>query len=285
MGFFDEIFGTQRKEEGFEAIPLSESQQTADKFLKDLITRIETFKPREIAGLATAEQGAVDLVNKIISGGIPGLNDAIKVLTQRMTDPIEAIPGLEGVFTKARELGSQLLGKTKRGLLLGGNLPTESSAGEKIYGRTLQQIMEGLVTAAYPFYAQGAAAKYAAPGQVADLATRAVTVPTALATTTGALPRQISQSVLDAIFEAARMTKMFPYNTQAGVAGQVMGQQRYMYDPGVLSPSIFSQIASAIPGSSSGVQPQQPPPPVNTGSPGSDIYGAQNYASNYWLTR
>lgn len=242
MGFFS----SSTKDRGWEAIPLAPSQQFADQWLWDLLRRIETFAPREIAPMTPAERGAVGLAERTVEGGIPGLNQAIQVLTQRMTGDVEQVPGLKGLFTKTRELGSNLLGRTKRGLALTGNLPTESSRGEKIYGRTLQDIMEGLVTAAFPFYSQGLAAKIAAPGQLAGLSTADVMTRTGLGTTVGGLPRQIEQSVLDAILEAVRTTQTWPWQAQAPVAQNIMNQQRYAFNEGITSPSIFSQIANMV---------------------------------------
>lgn len=243
MGFFDEIFGSEEKGGGFKKIPLEPSQKFADQWLWDLLKKIETFAPRQIAGLTPAERGAVGLAEKTVSEGIPGVREAQQVLTERMTAPPEQVPGLEGLFARTRELGANLMGRTKRGLSLTGNLPTESSRGAKIYGRTGQDIMNELVTAAYPFYAQGLAAKYAAPGQLANLGMQDVSMRTGIGTTVGALPRQIEQSIFDAIQEAVRTTQTFPYQAQAPIAQNIMKETRYGWQDPTVSPSIFSQIA------------------------------------------
>lgn len=243
MGLFDSIFGSKEKGGGFKEIPLSESQKFSDQWLWDLLKRIETFAPRQIAGLTPAERGAVGIAEKTVSGGIPGVSEARQALTKRMTGAPEQVPGLKGLFAKTRELGANLMGSTKRGLAMTGNLPSESSRGERIYGRTLQDIMEGLVTAAFPFYSQGLAAKLAAPGELANLGMQDVSMRTGIGTTVGALPRQIEQSIFDAILEAVRTTQTFPYQAQAPIAQNIMGQTRYGYQPPTISPSIFSQIA------------------------------------------
>lgn len=239
MGFFS----SSTKDRGWEAIPLAPSQKFADQWLWDLLKKIETFLPRGVAPMTPAERGAVGIAEKTVSEGIPGVSEAQQVLTKRMTGDVEQVPGLKGLFAKTLELGSNLMGRTKRGLALTGNLPSESSRGEKIYGRTGQDIMEGLITAAYPYYSQGLAAKYAAPGQLANLGFQDVATRTGIGTTVGALPRQIEQSILDAIFEAVRMTQGFPYQVQVPVAQNIMNQERYAFNEGVTSPSIFSQIA------------------------------------------
>lgn len=246
MGAFDWLFGSKEKGGGFQEIPLSASQKEADPFLVELMKRIMTFAPRQIAGLTPAERGAVGIAERTVSGGIPGVNEAMQVLRQRMTGDPEQVPGLEGLFTRTRELGANLLGRTKRGLALTGNLPTESSRGGKIYGRTLQDIMNEMVTSAFPFYSQGLAAKYAAPGQLANLGMQDVSMRTGIGTTVGGLPRQIQQSIFDAILEASRMTQTAPYQFQAPVAQNIMGQQRYAYQQPTTSPSIFSQVANMI---------------------------------------
>lgn len=239
MGFFS----TSTKDRGWEEIPLAPSQKFADQWMWDLLKKIETFAARKIAPMTPAERGAVGISERVVSEGIPGVAEAQRVLTKRMTGDVEQVPGLRGLFEKTRELGADLMGRTKRGLQKTGNLPSESSRGARIYGRTGQDIMEGLITAAFPFYSQGLEAKYAAPGQLASLGMQDVSMRTGLGTTVGGLPRQIQQSIFDAIQEAIRMTQTFPYSAQAPMAQNIMGQQRYAFNEGVKSPSIFSQIA------------------------------------------
>lgn len=246
MGLFDSIFGSKEKGGGFKEIPLTEDQKKASAFLELLMSNIVTFAQRQIAELTPAERGAVGIAEKTVSEGIPGVKEAQQVLTKRMTAPPEQVPGLEGLFARVRELGSNLLTGTKRGLALTGNLPSESSRGARIYGRTGQDIMNEMVTAAYPYYSQGLAAKYAAPGQLANLGFQDVATRTGVGTTVGALPRQIEQSIFDSILEAARMTKTFPYTAQAPIAQNIMSEQRYAYQPPFIEPSIFSQIAGMV---------------------------------------
>lgn len=246
MGFFDSLFGSKEKGGGFKQIPLTEDQKKASAFLEQLMNSFMTFAPRQIAGLTSAERGAVGIAERTVSGGIPGVNEAMQVLAKRMTGDPEQVPGLEGLFARTKELGANLLGRTKRGLALTGNLPTESSRGGKIYGRTLQDIMNEMVTSAFPFYSQGLAAKYAAPEQLAQMGMQDVSMRTGLGTTVGGLPRQIQQSIFDAILEASRMTQTAPYQFQAPVAQNIMSQQRYAYQQPTVSPSIFSQVANMI---------------------------------------
>jgi len=244
MGLWDSIFGSKESGGGFKEIPLSESQKFADQWLWDLLKRIETFAARKIAPLTPAEKGAVGIAEKTVSEGIPGVSEAQKVLTQRMMGDVEQVPGLEGLFARTKELGANLMGRTKRGLSLTGNLPSESSRGAKVYGRTGQDIMNEFITSAYPFYAQGLGAKLAAPGELANLGMQDVSMRTGIGTTTGALPRTIQQDIFDSIFEAARTTQTFPYQAQAPIAQNIMGEERYLYQKPTVSPSIFSQIAN-----------------------------------------
>ena len=234
------------KNEGFKQIPLTENQKKAEQYLGGLLEGKEVFEPRKIAEFPPAVQEAIATVDRIMKGGIPEIDQAIKVTADRMMAPPETVPGLEGLFTKTRELGADLLGRTQRGLAMTGNLPSESSAGEEIYGRTLQDIIEGLVTAAYPYYSQGLEAKYRAPMELAALGTQKVTTPLSLATTVGRLPMEREQSIFDAILEAKRKTKEFPYQAQAPIASSLLGEQMYAYNPGQQQPSNFSQIAQPL---------------------------------------
>lgn len=246
MSVFSDIFLGGTKGEGFKEIPLTEIQKNAEKYLGDVLEGTETFDPRKIAEFPPAMQEAIALVDRVMKGGIPEIEQAIQVTADRMMAPPEQVPGLEGVYQQTRELGADLLGRTQRGLALTGNLPSESSAGERIYGRTLQDILEGFIKAAYPYYAQGLEAKYRAPMELASLGTQKVTTPLSLATTVGALPMEREQSIFDAIFNAARKTQEFPYAAKTPIAGGILGQQMYGYNPGMFVPSAFSQIAEPV---------------------------------------
>lgn len=251
MGFMD-FFQSNRKDEGWEAIPLSESQKLADKKRMELIGKTEIFKPREIAGLTSAEQSAVNMVQQMMSKGIPGVSKAMSAVRGFMNADLSPknIPGLSGLFQKVQELGSSLMGKTKRGLALTGNLPSASSAGTKVLGRTFQDILDRFTTAAYPFYQQFLSNKFSAPERLASLGVGDITTRTALATTVGARPRTIQQQINDAIFEAERTTRGFPYGGMPGATGvgtfpmtsSIMGEQRYAYDPGRIVQSDFNSV-------------------------------------------
>lgn len=245
--FFSDLFSSNTKGEGFKKIKLSESQKLADQIQMNMLKKEELFDPRQIAGMTEAEQMAVEAVMKLLNSGIPGFQEAISSVRDIMTKPLtpENVPGVKGLFKKAEELGSSLLGKTQRRLQLGGNLPSESSAGTKIYGRTWQDILDRFITAASGMYQPFISAKLSAPERLASLSERSVTTPISLGTTVGALPRTIQQQVLDAIFEAKRKTQEFPYTFTAPYAQGVMGQQRYAYSPGVTEPPLISTLAGA----------------------------------------
>lgn len=218
---------------GFEALPQSPSQQRMEKLLEQIATQKVTFKPRQIAPITEAEKAIAD---------IPGLNEAIEKIRRIMTGPVETLPGIEGLYGKTRELGADLLGSTKRGLVMSGHLPSESSRGEKIMGRTWQDIQNEFITAAYPFYAQGLEAKLNAPTTLANLATQRATMKGAV----GETERGIEQSILDAILEATRKTKMAPYNINAPIAQGIYGSTQYGYKEQFLQPSTFSEMAPII---------------------------------------
>lgn len=281
MSFLDSIFGSQTKGEGWEEKPLTESQKSAEKYLEDLIAGKVTFEPRKIAEFPPAMQEAIAQVDKIMAGGIPEIDQAIQVTADRMMAPPEQVPGLEGLFSRTREMGADLLGRTKRGLALTGNLPGESSAGEKIYGRTFQDIMNEMVTSAFPFYSQGLEAKYRAPSELANLGIQKATIPLNLATTVGALPMQKEQSEFDAIMEAVRKTQTFPYDAQAGIASGLLNREAYAYNPGTTSPSIFSQVAAplAMLGSAAIMGPAGPAAMAGAGAAGTTA--PWNYTNPY----
>lgn len=248
MGLFDSVFGSQTKGEGFEKIPLSESQKIADAKRQEILQKKEVFQPREIAGLTKAEQMAVNEVTGMMSRGIPGVSEAMDAVRGFMNPDLSPknIPGLSGLFQQVQELGSSLMGKTKRGLAMTGNIPSASSSGTKVLGRTFQDILDRFTTAAYPFYQQQLSNMYSAPERLASLGMGDVTTRTGMAMTTGAAPRTIQQQINDAIFEAKRKTQGFPYDVTFPMTSDVMGEERYGWNPGTTSPSIFSQIASGV---------------------------------------
>lgn len=281
MGFQEWVGDPRRIEEGWRAIPLTAEQKAALANLVDKYTAEMFFQPREIAGLTPAEQAMAENALRVVRGGAPGVEDAMKVLKQRMTGPVEQVPGLEGLFTKTRELGADLMGRTKRGLALTGNRPTESSRGEKVMGRTLQDIMEGLVTAAYPFYAQGLAGKQAAPMQLASMGTQDVATRTAAAAGPGSAPRMIEQAILDAILEAMRKTQTFPYDVQVPIAQGILNQIMYAWDPGMIAPSGGQNLLSSMQLIQQGVGAARGMP-VQGGGQGGGGYGANiQYPQSY----
>ena len=245
MGLWDDIFGSKEKGGGFEEIPLTAGQKRAEKYLEDLYKGKVSFAPRKIAGLTESEQRAVDIVTKVMRKGIPEIGEAKEYVGKMMREPITpgTIPGFEGVYGKYKQLGSEMMGKTMAGLQLTGNLPRESSPGGKVAMRTAQNVMNEFISSILPIYSQMLSAKTSAPERYAGLATSEITTPVGLGTTVGARPRELEQSILDAVMEAKRLTKTFPFTAQAPVAQGVYGAQRYAYQPPTVSPSLFSQIA------------------------------------------
>lgn len=235
MGYRD-FWQVNRVEEGWDKIPLTESQKLADEKQMELLGKKETFAPRKIEGLTKAEQLAVNAVTKMMEKGIPGVSEAMDAVRGWMTADLSPknIPGLAGLFKQAGDLGGRLMGKTKRGLALTGNLPSQSSPGSKKLGRTWEDIQDSYIQAAYPFYQQAMANKYSAPERLANLGIGDISTRTGMATTVGAMPRTIQQQIQDAIFEAKRKTQGFPYEFTAPLSQNIMAQTRYGWDPGYM---------------------------------------------------
>ena len=239
MGFFDPKPGKIK----FKPIPLSGSQQTSDVFLQDLVKNPVNFQPGGTAPLSGGQQAAITSGQQIAEGGIPGLNEAVEGLRAIMTGDVSQVPGLEGLFARTRELGSDLIGRTRSGLSMTGNLPSQSSRGERVLGRTGQDIMEGLITAAFPFFQQGLQAKLNAPMNLANVGERAATSPINVGLTTGGVEQQNAQQVLDRLFEAIRSTQLAPFNLQAPVAQNLLGQLRFVDQEGPVRASDASEVA------------------------------------------
>lgn len=185
------------------------------------------FEPLGTAPLAPGQTAAIGAGTQVAQGGIPGMNEAVSAIRDIMTGDVSQVPGLAGLFAKVGELGSNLVGSTRTGLSMTGNLPSQSSRGERVMGRTVQDIMEGLVTSAFPFFQQGLQAKLDAPMDLANVAERATTAPINVGMTTGALEQGQEQNILNRIFEAIRSTQKAPFNLQAPVAQSIMKQEMF----------------------------------------------------------
>lgn len=259
MGFFSDIFSTSRKEEGFKPIPQTEGQKTAEQYLMDLMGRNVTFPTAQVAGLTDIEQQAQTRGREIITGGIPGLRTAEEAARGIVTEPtdITKLPEYQGILQDAIEQGNLLTNRIGRGLQKAGAFT--QTTGRNVLGRAVESIRQGIAGRLAPFAEAERSRRAGMIPTLANLATTGATLPINLARMLGLDERAIKQLGLDAEQEAKLLTLLFPFNTQAGIAGQVLGRERFAYDPGVLSPSIFSQIAGAIP--FSGGSPATPQAP------------------------
>jgi len=64
--------------------------------------------------------------------------------------------------------------------------------------------------------------------------------------TYGALPRQLNQAEKDAAYNKTVNDILAKYQLQMPAASSVLNEQRYMYNPGTVEPSVFDRFAPAI---------------------------------------
>ncbi len=265
MGFLDnisgilgeDIFKTQAEGGGFQEIPLTEDQKKAAKFLENLLSKQVTFKPRQIAGLTDTEQQGIKSLRGLLGfepggAGFPkseARETAIAETTRTATTPVgdvSKIPEIQNVIASITEEGNRIANRLSRSLQTTGTLT--SSLGGKALGRQVQNIQK---TLAVPLLEEtrfrtgrkDVATQFLetlARGEETDVLNKF-----ALLDRFGGKEREITQSQLDAIFEAMRQTQLFPFNTQAGIAANILGEQRFAFQEPILSPSIFSQVAGA----------------------------------------
>jgi hypothetical protein len=90
-----------------------------------------------------------------------------------------------------------------------------------------------------PFIESEKNRKFNAISLLANLGQQGTTVPLNMAMQFGGTARDVENQGYAADYNQ----QMFPYNTQAGIASNLLGQQRYAYQEPIISPSMAMQVA------------------------------------------
>ena len=247
MGFFDTIFGTSRKEEGWNVIPLTQTQKEAQSYLTGLFKANVSFPTMKVPGMTQPEQEGQSLLQKYMASGMP---EAYTMGMQALMDTVKGSDPATSPYYQALKAESlseeeRAAGAIRRGGQIASGTPFHSpNIGQEAKMRTdfamgRESILQSLIDKERDRQVNAAGPLMSAADYMSQEPLRKAQA----GMTLGALPRQIQTQQEAAIYDAILQQLLFPYTSQAGIAGMLLNQQSYAWDPGVLSPSLFSQLA------------------------------------------
>jgi len=216
MGFMDFFSGST------ETMPEPKIKETpwgpeVRNYLMELMKQDVSMPTRDVAGMSAAEQQGQGILAQILGGGAfadPRTSPLYQGLRQEsMAEEERAASSL-----KRRQQGSGMLhsstGAQSEGRLRGDYSNSRMSLLGGLYEKERDRDN--------PYSRLSAASQY------------------------GALPRQIEQERANAGYESAMGNVMFPYQQQAGIAGQLLNYQPWYQPQQYSEPSGFAQMAGPI---------------------------------------
>jgi hypothetical protein len=259
MGFSD-LFKSQRSGEGFELIPSAPEQNEAREYFMSLLSG-NYFPTREIEGMSGSEQTGIELLNQFLAQPESGERaGAMSFLTGLLDQPVDVtqLPEIQALLStvvdETADLVNTSLRRTQRSGM-GDSGPQGSAAGREIAkGRT------SMVAALAPYLSKVRSDKLSAASLINSLVSGAegsALGKIGASQTYGALPRNIDQARSDADYEKL----MNVIQSKYGAGQSLLGEKRYMYDPGTVGPSMFSQIAQGATGLIKALNPVPTPTP------------------------
>lgn len=247
MGFsLGSLFSSSRKDEGFQAIPDSPEGKKARTFLTGLFERNLQFPTQTIPGLSGMEKEGQGIVrNWMRSGTTPGVATATNELSRTVKggyDPVNSM-AFKGYRAQSKLEEDEAVAALKRSLQLKGM--NASSPETRAEGKTRRGYSADRMSFLGDLFGRERDRQLGAAPVLADVARtgdRETVEKAQVGAQFGAAERMVETAQEQAIFDAVMRTLLAPYNEQMNAAGTVLGEPRYMYDPGVTSPSIFSQV-------------------------------------------
>lgn len=244
---FTDMFSSNVKGEGFEAIPQTESQRAAETKLIDLGTRPINFPRAGVAPLSDIETAGLNELRKLITTGGGGdidlSQDVLRSIVTAPSNPL-ADPRFEAFQQFSRDEEARTIGSARRGAQKGGVF--KGSQNLAVEGKTRARFSGERMSVLGDIIQQGIDRKLIASTQ---LNRQAVDTPLKMvqaAMSAGATPRMIEQLLEDAEFQQKISTLMFPFSTQAPILSNILNKEAFAWNPGTTDPPIFSQIAPVI---------------------------------------
>jgi len=269
------------KKAKWRAIPLSDSQKVADKFLQAQVEKQIELPTEQTAGISTAEQTGLGAIGEAFGeGGI--LQQALGSLQDTLAgkyDP-RTSPFFKGLREEIESVGragiSKSIGTAQRltgapsSDLLGqvGDIQTKTD-------RNVLQLLGGM-------FENERGKQFQAAQNIPNIFNQAL----APLFSFGARDRELQQQQYGREFAGETANILAPFRYQAPIAQNIMDQQRYSFSPGVQGSS-WLQDATAIAGLAGSVAgmgggggvPGGVPTTPNVGAPAG--YNVPNYSSAF----
>jgi len=241
----DEIFGSKIEGEGFKSIP-STSEQDAARNYYMTVMQGNTSPTRTIAGMSGAETKGMELLNQFL--GQPASTErqsALSFLTGLLDQPVDVtqLPEIKALMSSIENETGNLVNSAMRRTQLAG-MGTSGPQGSAV-GRELARGQTSMVAALAPYLSQVRGNQLTAANLINSLVSggeSSAMNKIGAATSYGSLPRTIEQAKSDAEFQKI----MTDLQAKYGAAGNLLGETTSMYNPGMMTPSIFQQFAPAI---------------------------------------
>lgn len=251
MSWVSDIFKSSRSGEGFKQIPSEPEQTEARKYLESLYKKDVQFPTRKVPGMTGIEAEGQKWLQDYLNIGIPsGISTGIGQLKKTVEggyDPMTG-PAYQGYREASKMEEEEAINQLRRRLQLVGH-GDYSSPALKQEGATRRGYSADRMGYLGALYDRERDRQTGAAGpliEASDYASKQPLRKTEAATAYGGLPRQIEAAQEEADYIALLQTLLFPYQQQAPIASTILGETRQMYDPGVTSPSIFSQVAGPL---------------------------------------
>ena len=249
MSLWDDWWKPKTIDEGFEEIPSAKEQDEARKYMMDVLQGGVSAPTRDIAGMSGAETKGMELLNQFL--GQPESTErqsALDFLTGILdqSGDVTQLPEIQALMSSIENQTGDLMNSAMRRTQLSG-MGTSGPQGSAV-GREIAKGRTSMVAALAPYMAHVRGNKLSAADLINSLASSQETSAlnkVGAATSYGSLPRTIEQTGYDAEFQKM----MIDLQAKYGAAGDLLGETRYMYDPGMIqkAPSDYAyDISNAL---------------------------------------
>jgi len=244
MSWLSDLFEPTKTGGGMQEIPLTPDQQKAIQFLQGLMTGgTPDFPTREIAGLTPQAKG---FLGDYMGADLPeSFTKARGALMGMVGEPVDItqLPEFKSIISTVRKEGESAVNQVLRRFQVGGM--GASTPQGKAVGREVSHTLKNITGQLAPYAESERARRFGAIPLLGQFAEYEEGAPVRKLGVSERYETGYSQRQKDAEFAAIMLKMMFPFQTQAPIAGQLLGQQRYLYEQPAYGPSTFSQFAGA----------------------------------------